>query len=59
MTQDVRFAESPLVDDGHRDRLRSAIPTLISFALLFAVTIAGSLVVREVVDLVTWLAAPQ
>ena len=53
-THDVHYAET-----GHRDRLRSAIPTFVSFVLLFAVTVAGALVVREVVELGMWLAVPQ
>ncbi len=56
MAQDARFTEIDLEREAaRREHLRSAVPTLVSVALLLGITLAGALVLRQVVDVGLWL----
>jgi hypothetical protein len=56
MAQDARFTDIDLEREAaRRDHLRSAVPTLVSVALLLGVTLVGALVLRQVVDFGLWL----
>ena len=56
--QEPRFTDIDLERDAaRREHLRSAIPTLVSVALLLGITVAGALVLRQLVDFGLWLVA--
>ena len=58
MAQDLRFIDIDLERDAaRRDGLRSAVPALVSVALLLGVTLVGALVLRQLVDFGLWLVA--
>ncbi len=58
MAQDARFTDIDLERDAaRREHLRSAVPTLVSVALLLGVTLVGALVLRQLVDFGLWLVA--
>lgn len=56
MATDVRFTDIDLQRDAaRRERLRSAVPTLVSLGLLLGVALAGALAARQLVDFGLWL----
>ncbi len=58
MATDVRFTDIDLERDAaRRERLRSALPTLVSLGLLLGVAVVGALAVRQLVEFGLWLVA--
>lgn len=58
MAQDAPFTDIDLERDAaRRDHLRSAVPALVSLALLLGVAVVGALALRQLVDLGLWLVA--
>ena len=56
MAQDARFTDIDLERDAaRREHLRSAVPTLVSVALLFGVALVGALALRQLLDFGIWL----
>lgn len=60
MAQDAHLSDIDLEHDAaRRDRLRSAVPTLVSLALLLGVTLVGALALRQLAGLGLLLVMPQ
>lgn len=58
MAQDVHLTDIDLERDAaRRERLRSALPTVVSLGLLLGVALVGALAARQLVDFGLWLIA--
>ncbi|MBX9245063.1 hypothetical protein ICW40_09625 [Actinotalea ferrariae] len=44
----------PVPDPAHRERMRAALPAVVAVTLLLGVVVAGSLVLRNLLDFGLW-----